>query len=156
MWTEKIAKAEAGNVPYGAIFLASLAQALGVLGYGALLRKYPANATLAKWAPTGVGTGGAVLVSQVGKHIGEATAKSMALGLGSMAVSPWIGSVFNTVLYPAPAVPARRPTARRPIARTRIAGRGNPGRGNPAPNLNPTSGMDLNGEAAARDLGAGL
>lgn len=151
MWTETVAKTEVQNVPIGAIFWASLAQALGVLGYGALLRKYPANATLAKWAPTGVGTGGAVLVPQVGKYIGEATAKSMALGLGSMAVSPWIGKVLNAIVYPAPAVPARRP-----IARTQIAGKGNPGRGNPAPNPNPTSGGDLNGEAGARELGAGL
>jgi len=137
MWTEKIATAEAGNVPYGAIFWASLAQALGVLGYGAIQKKWPTNVELAKWAPTLVGAAGAVLVPQTKKVIGEATAKSLAIGLGNIALAPWMGVAFNKILYPPPPVAARR----------QIAGRQNPG-------SNPSSKIDLNSEAGARELNA--
>ena len=138
MWTEKIAKAEVGNVPYGAIFLASLAQAGCVLGYAALQKKWPENATLAKWAPSIVGGAGAVLVPQTGKVIGEATAKSLAIGCGNVLVAPWLGRLFNMILYPA--VPARRPVGKK----------SNPGNPNPGPKV------DLNSEVGARQLGATL
>lgn len=141
MWTEKIATAEAGNVPYGAIFWASLAQALGVLGYGAIQRKWPTNVELAKWAPTVVGAAGAVLVPQAKKVIGEATAKSLAIGLGNIALAPWIGKGLNMIFYPAPPVVARKQMGQRKIA------------GHPT---NPTSRIDLNGDQAAKDLGASL
>ncbi len=140
MWTEKIATAEAGNVPYGAIFWASLAQALAVLGYGAIQRKWPTNTELAKWAPTLVGTAGAVLVPQTKKMIGEATAKSLAIGLGNVALAPWIGKGLNMVFYPSPPVVARKQIAQRQIGR----------------HPNPTSRIDLNGDQAAKDLGASL
>jgi len=140
MWTEKIATAEAGNVPYGAIFWASLAQALAVLGYGAIQRKWPTNTELAKWAPTLVGTAGAVLVPQTKKMIGEATAKSLAIGLGNVALAPWIGKGLNMIFYPAPPVVARKQVAQRQIGR----------------NPNPTSRIDLNGDQAAKDLEATL
>jgi len=138
MWTEKIATAEAGNVPYGAIFWASLAQAGGVLAYGAIQRKWPTNTELAKWAPTLVGAAGAVLVPQAKKVIGEATAKSLAIGLGNIALAPWIGKGLNMIFYPAPPVVARR---------RQIAGRQNPG-SNPGPKV------DLNGDPGARELNA--
>lgn len=141
MWTEKIATAEVGNVPYGAIFWASIAQALGVLGYGAIQRKWPTNTDLAKWAPTLVGTAGAVLVPQTRKFVGEATAKSLAIGLGNIALAPWIGKGLNMIFYPAPSpTPARKQVGQRKIA------------GNP----NPTSRIDLNGDQAAKDLKATL
>ncbi len=144
MWTEKIAKAEYGNVPVGAIWWASLAQALTVLGYAALQKKWPASVTLAKWAPTITGTTGAVLVPQTGKFIGEATAKSLAIGCGNVAAAPWLGKLFNAILYPTPPAAGRRQIAQRRIA----------GRGNPAPNPNPGPNVDLNGEALARELDA--
>lgn len=143
MWTEKIAKAEYGNVPVGAIFWASLGQTLTVLGYTALQKKWPASVTLAKWAPTITGTAGAVLVPQTGKFIGEATAKSLAIGCGNTAVAPWMGKLFNAIFYPAPQV------ARRQIAQRRIAGKGSP-----APNPNPGPNVGLNDEALARELNA--
>ena len=142
MWTEKIATAEAGNVPYGAIFWASIAQALGVLGYGAIQRKWPTNVELAKWAPTLVGAAGAVLVPQAKKVIGEATAKSLAIGLGNIALAPWIGKGLNMIFYPPPPVTA----GRKQVAQRKIAGHP----------TNPTSRMDLNGDQAANDLGATL
>jgi len=142
MWTEKIATAEAGNVPYGAIFWASLAQAGGVLAYGAIQRKWPENADLVKWTPTLVGAAGAVLVPQAKKVIGEATAKSLAIGLGNIALAPWIGKGLNMIFYPTPPVVARKQMGQRKIA-------GSPG-------SNPTSRMDLNGDQAAKDLGASL
>lgn len=141
-WTERIAKAEAGNVPYGAIFWASIAQALGVLGYGAIQKKWPTNVELAKWAPTLVGAAGAVLVPQTKKVIGEATAKSLAICLGNIALAPWIGRGLNMIFYPTPSVAGRRQMAQRQIARH--------------PNPNPTSRIDLNGDQAAKDLGASL
>lgn len=144
---DKIAKAEFKNVPVGAIFFASLGQAVGVLASGALQRKYPANATLAKWGHTLVGGAGAVLIPQTKKYIGEATAKSLAIGFGTQAVSPWLGQLFNMILYPPAAAAARR------TAQKRVAGAGsqttqrNPGaRGE----------TDLNGVAAAKSLGATL
>jgi len=144
MWTERIAKAEYGNVPVGAIFWASLGQTGAVLGYAALQKKWPASVTLAKWAPTITGTAGAVLVPQTGKFIGEATAKSLAIGCGNVAVAPWMGKLFNVILYPTPPEAARRQAAQR-----RIAGRGSPAHNpNPGPNVNP------NGEALARELNA--
>ena len=144
MWTEDIAKAEYGNVPVGAIFWASLGQTLTVLGYAALQKKWPASAILAKWAPTITGAAGAVVVPQTGKFIGEATAKSLAIGCGNTAVAPWMGKLFNAIFYPAPPEAARRQMAQRRIA----------GRGNPARNPNPGPSVDLNGEALARELGA--
>ena len=147
MWTEDIAKAEYGNVPAGAIFWASLGKTLSVLGYAALQKKWPASVTLAKWAPTITGTAGAVLVPQTGKFIGEATAKSLAIGCGNVAAAPWMGKLFNMILYPTPPEAARRQMAQRQIAQRRIAGRQNPG-SSPRPNI------DLNGEAGARELNA--
>ena len=141
MWTEKIATAEVGNVPVGAIWWASLAQALSVLGYAAIQRKWPENAELAKWAPTLVGTAGAVVVPQTGKVIGEATAKSLAIGCGNVAVAPWLGRLFNMILYPPVAAGARRQIAKRP---------------NPAGNPNPNPGYDPNSIQGARDYGATL
>ena len=141
MWTEKIATAEAGNVPYGAILWASIAQALGVLGYGAIQRKWPENVDLAKWAPTLVGAAGAVLVPQTKKVIGEATAKSLAIGLGNIALAPWIGRGLNMIFYPTPPVTA----GRRQMPQRKIAGH---------PNPNPSRGTDLNGQQAANDLDA--
>jgi len=143
MWTEKIAKAEYGNVPVGASFWASLGQTFTVLGYAALQKKWPASVTLAKWAPTITGAAGGVLVSQTGKFIGEATAKSLAIGCLNTALAPWMGKLFNAILYPAPQV------ARRQIAQKRIAGKGSP-----APNPNPGPTGVLNGEALARELDA--
>lgn len=143
MWTEKIATAEAGNVPYGAIFWASLAQALGVLGYGAIQRKWPTNVELAKWAPTLVGAAGAVLVPQTKKFVGEATAKSLAIGLGNIALAPWIGKGLNMIFYPTPPVTAgRKQVGQRQIARH--------------PNPNPTSRIGLSGEQVAKEMGATL
>jgi len=138
MWTEKIATAEAGNVPYGAIFWASIAQAGGVLGAAALRRKWPENVELAKWADTLVGAAGAVLVPQAKKVIGEATAKSLAIGLGNQALSPWIGRGLNKVLYPTPPVTA----GRKQMGQRKIAG-------------HPTNpGTNLNGIQGARELNA--
>lgn len=144
MWTEDIAKAEYGNVPAGAIFWASLGQTGAVLLYAALQKKWPASITLAKWAPTITGTAGAVLVPQTGKFIGEATAKSLAIGCGNVAVAPWMGKLFNMILYPAPQVAARRQMAQRRIA----------GKGSPARNPNPGPNVGLSGEALARELDA--
>lgn len=144
MWTERIAKAEYGNVPAGAIFWASLGQTFTVLGYAALQKKWPASVTLAKWAPTITGAAGAVLVSQTGKFIGEATAKSLAIGCGNTAVAPWMGKLLNAILYPTPPAAARRQIAQRRIA----------GKGNPTPNPNPGPNVGLNGEALARELNA--
>jgi len=143
MWTEKIATAEAGNVPYGAIFWASLAQAGGVLAYGAIQRKWPTNTELAKWAPTLVGAAGAVLVPQTKRFVGEATAKSLAIGLGNIALAPWIGKGLNMIFYPAPPVTA----AQKQMAQRKIAGRQNPG-------SSPRSNVDLNGDPGARELNA--
>jgi len=141
MWTETIAKAEKGNVPYGAIFWASLGQTGGVLLTAALRRKWPGSTELAKWGDTLVGTAGAVLVPQAKKLLGEATAKSLAIGFGSQALAPWMGVGLNKILYPTPPVTAgRKQIAQRQIGR----------------NPNPTSRIDLNGEQAAKDLGASL
>lgn len=142
---DRIAKAEFKNVPVGAIWWASLGQAGGVLISGALQRKYPANATLAKWGHTLVGGAGAVIIPQTKKYIGEATAKSLAIGFGTQAVSPWLGQLFNMILYPPAAAAARR------TAQKRLAGAGTQN-----PQTNPTRRMDLNGEAAAKDLKATL
>lgn len=142
-WTDKIATAEVGNIPYGAIFWASLAQALGVLGYAAIQKKWSTYTQLAKWAPTLVGTAGAVLVPQTKGFVGEATAKSMAIGLGNVALAPWIGQLLNAIVS---AAGGGTSTARRPAQR-KIAGRPNPG-------SSPPPRHDLNGLAGARELGA--
>lgn len=142
---DRIAKAEFKNVPVGAIWWASLGQSIGVLTSGALQRKYPANATLAKWGHTLVGGAGAVIIPQAKKYIGEATAKSLSIGFGCQAVSPWLGQLFNMILYP-PAAAAGRRTAQKRIA----------GRGTQTPQTNPTRGTDLNGLQAAKSLGATL
>jgi len=141
---DKFAKLEYANVPAGSIFLASIAQALGVLGAGALQRKYPTNTFLAKWGNTLVGLGGALVVPQTKKWIGEATAKSLAIGLGCQGVAPHIGSLLNSLIYPA------TPAARR-AAGKRVAGRQGP------PTTDQDTAhreMDLNGVAAAKDLGS--
>ena len=102
MWTEGIAKAEAGNVPYGAIFWASLAETGEVLLATFLRRKYPTNVALAKWADTLIGTAGAVLTPQCKRFLGEATAKSLAIGFGNRALAPWMETGLNKILFPAP------------------------------------------------------
>lgn len=94
-WVDKIATAEKGNIPYGAIFLASVAQALAVVGAGAVANKWP---TLGKWSPTLVGGAGAVLVPQGKKFIGESGSKALSIGLGCTAVAPWIGLGLNTAI----------------------------------------------------------
>ena len=143
---DKFAKAEYGNVPVGSIFLASMAQALGVLGAGALQRKYPANAFLAKWGNTVVEGLCAVLVPQTKKYIGEATAKSLAIGLGCQAAAPQIGALINSILYPA------TPAARRSAGK-RVAGAGQQGPPQ-SDQINRERETDLNGPAAAKDLGS--
>ena len=142
---DRIAKAEYGNVPVGADFLACLSQSVGVLTVGALQRKYPANAWLAKWGNTVVGGAGAVVVPQLGKYVGEATAKSLSIGLACQAGAPWLGALFNKIFYP-PAAAAGRKAAQKKIA----------GAGTQSSQTNPMRRMDLNGEAAAKDLGATL
>ena len=92
-WVDKIATAEKGNIPYGAIFLASISQALAVVGAGALTNKWP---SLGKYSPTLVGGAGAVLVPQGKKFIGESGSKALSIGLGCTAVAPWIGLGINT------------------------------------------------------------
>lgn len=94
-WVDKIATAEKGNIPYGAIFLASVAQALAVVGAGAMANKWPA---LGKWSPTLVGGAGAVLVPQGKKFIGESGSKALSIGLGCTAVAPWVGLGLNTAI----------------------------------------------------------
>lgn len=142
-WTDKIATAEVGNIPYGAIFWASLAETGEVLLLTALRRKWPTSAELAKWGDTLVGTAGAVLVPQGKKFLGEATAKSLAIGFGNRALAPWMENALNKILFPTPPVTvARKQTAQRQIA----------GRSNPGPNLG--SKVDLNGDAGARELNA--
>lgn len=142
---DRIAKAEFKNIPVGAIWWASLGQSAGVLISGALQRKYPANATLAKWGHTLVGGAGAVIVPQTKRYIGEATAKSLAIGFGTQMLSPWLGQLFNMILYP-PAAAAAKRTAQKRVA----------GAGTQAPHSNPTREMDLNGVAAAKSIGATL
>ena len=94
-WVDKIATAEKGNIPYGAIFLASISQALAVVGAGAVANKWP---SLGKWAPTLVGGAGAVLVPQGKKFIGESGSKALSIGLGCTAVAPWVGLGLNTAI----------------------------------------------------------
>lgn len=94
-WVDKIATAEKGNIPYGAIFLASIAQALVVVGAGAMTNKWPA---LGRWTPTLVGGAGAVLVPQGKKFIGESGSKALAIGCGCTAVAPWVGLGLNTAI----------------------------------------------------------
>jgi len=94
-WVDKIATAEKGNIPYGAIFLASIAQALAVVGAGAVGNKWP---SLGKWSPTLVGGAGAVLVPQGKKFIGESGSKALSIGLGCTAVAPWVGLGLNTAI----------------------------------------------------------
>ena len=142
---DRIAKAEFKNIPVGAIWWASLGQSLGVLTSGALMRKYLANATLAKWGHTLVGGAGAVLVPQTKKYIGEATAKSLAIGFGTQMVSPWLGQLFNMILYP-PTTTTTKKTVQKRVA----------GAGTQTPQHNPTREMDLNGVAAAKSIGATL
>lgn len=150
MWTETIAKAEKGNVPYGAIWWASVAMALGSVGVKELGRyltvKYPAKAAqFAKWLPTMGGAAGAVLVPQTKKLIGDATAKSMAVGLGCIAGEPWLEKLLLAIIHPAPApIEARRQMGQREI------------RGHPNLNPNRGPGTDLNGIQGAKDLNATL
>jgi len=115
-WLDKIATAEKGKVPYGAIFLASVAQAIGVVSAGALVSKYPQTT---KYANPLVGGAGAVLVPQLGKWIGEDGAKALGIGFGTQAVSPYIGRGISSIVgvfTPTPPIPA----ARRPIAGRRV------------------------------------
>jgi len=103
-WVDKIATAEKGNVPYGAIFLASLAQAVGVLGAGLLVSKYPQTN---KYANPLIGAGGAVLVPQLKKYIGEPSSKALGIGFGCQVVAPYIGQGLNKVVGVfTPATPA--------------------------------------------------
>lgn len=111
-WVDKIATAEKGSIPYGAIFLASLAQAVGVLGAGLLVSKYPQTD---KYANPLVGGAGAVIVPQLKKYIGESSSKALAIGFGSQAVAPYIGQGLNYAVSAfKPAAPAAAPAARRP------------------------------------------
>lgn len=114
-WLNTIATAEKGKVPYGAILLASVAQAIGVVSAGALVSKYPQTT---KYANPLVGGAGAVLVPQLGKWIGEDGAKALGIGFGCQAVSPYIGRGINSLLglfTPTPVPAAGRPIARRPV-----------------------------------------
>lgn len=112
-WLDKIATAEVKNVPAGAILLASAAQALGVVGAGLLVNKWPA---MDKYAHPLVGGGGAVVVSQLKGQIGESGSNALAMGLGTQAVAPYIGKGIGLLISavtpkPAtPAAPARRST----------------------------------------------
>lgn len=94
-WVDKIATAEKGSIPYGAIFLASIAQALAVVGAGAMANKWP---SLGKYAPTLVGGAGAVLVPQGKKFIGESGSKALSIGFGCTAIAPWVGLGLNTAI----------------------------------------------------------
>lgn len=112
-WVDTIATAEKGKVPYGAIFLASVAQAIGVVSAGALVSKYPQTT---KYANPLVGGAGAVLVPQLGKWIGEDGAKALGIGFGCQAVSPYIGLGINSLVgafAPSPIPAARRIAGRR-------------------------------------------
>ena len=111
-WVDTIATAEKGKVPYGAIFLASVAQAIGVVSAGALVSKYPQTT---KYANPLVGGAGAVLVPQLGKWIGEDGAKALGIGFGCQAVSPYIGLGINSLVgafAPSPIPAGRRVTPR--------------------------------------------
>jgi len=109
-WVDKIATAEKGNVPYGAIFLASLAQAVGVLGAGLLVSKYPQTD---KYANPLIGGAGAVIVPQLKKYIGESGSKALAIGFGSQLAAPYIGQGLNYVVSAfKPAAPVTPPAAR--------------------------------------------
>jgi len=123
MFLDKIATAEKGKVPYGAIFLASVAQAIGVVSAGALVSKYPQTT---KYANPLVGGAGAVLVPQLGKWIGEDGAKALGIGFGCQAVSPYIGRGINSLVglfAPTPVPAAGRPIAGRPTTyRAPVAG----------------------------------
>ena len=117
-WVDTIATAEKGKVPYGAILLASVAEAIGVVSAGALVSKYPQTT---KYANPLVGGAGAVLVPQLGKWIGEDGAKALGIGFGCQAVSPYIGRGINSIVgafTPTPVPAARKPAsiAGRPTA----------------------------------------
>jgi len=118
-WVDTIATAEKGKIPYGAIFLASVAQAIGVVSAGALVSKYPQTT---KYANPLVGGAGAVLVPQLGKWIGEDGAKALGIGFGCQAVSPYIGRGINSIVgafAPTP-VPAAGRRVTPPIAGRRV------------------------------------
>ena len=116
---DNIAKKEVGKVPVGAIFLASVAQAIGVVSAGALVSKYPQTT---KYINPLVGGAGTVIVPQLGKWIGDAAAKSFAIGFGCQAVSPYIGRGINSIVgafAPTP-VPAAGRRVTPPIAGRRV------------------------------------
>lgn len=94
-WIDKIAMAEAGNIPYGAIFLGSIAQALCVAGGVAVESKWP---EYSKWSASALSGAGAVLVPQAKKVIGEPASKSLAMGCGLSAASPFVYKGINKAI----------------------------------------------------------
>lgn len=140
MFLNTIATAQKGGIPYGAILLASVAQAAGVVSVGALVSKYPQTT---KYANPLIGGAGAVIVPQLGKWIGEEGAKALSIGFGTQAVSPYIGRGINSLVglfAPTPIV-ARRPTP--PIA------------GRPTPYNGPAPGASESELADSATAGAG-
>jgi len=106
---DRIATMEVKNVPAGAILLASVSQALGVVGAGLLVSKWPG---MDKYANPVIGGAGAVLIPQLKGFIGENGSKALAIGSGTQAIGPYIGKGINALVSavtPAPAAVARRP-----------------------------------------------